>query len=115
MPVKNLPTFLVLWLLILPSVHADEQITPNPNPAGNTITLDAPGWVNYTTFSNSGTIQIVANPLGGSNKSGLKNYAGEAGAAAATETDPAQANAWIRFSDHENTVNEMLDRDYRRG
>ena len=78
---KNLPTFLVLWLLMLPSVHADEQITPNPNPAGNTITLDAPGWLNYTTFSNSGTIQIVANPLGGGTESGLKNYAGEAGAA----------------------------------
>ena len=76
------PVLVAVWLLSLPSVHAQlDQITPNPNPAGNTITLDTPGWVNLTTFSNSGTIKIVPNPLGGGSESGLKNYVSGAGAA----------------------------------
>ena len=58
---KYLPTLAVVCLLIVPSVVAAQQISPNPNPAGNTITVDTFDFFNSVGFANDGTISISEN------------------------------------------------------
>ena len=59
---RYLPTLAVISLLIVPSVARAQQISPNPNPAGNTITVDTMHWYNWgdehDRFSNFGIINI---------------------------------------------------------
>jgi len=70
--------FPAVCLLIVPSVVCGQQISPNPNPAGNTITVDTMDWYNWgddnDQFSNSGTININ-NGSRLENKADITNWA----------------------------------------
>ena len=55
---KYLPALAAVCLLIVPSVALAQQISPNPNPAGNTITVDTFDFFNSVGFANDGTISI---------------------------------------------------------
>lgn len=54
-----LSVFVVVALLMAPSFASAQQITPNPNPAGNTITVATSSGVNSFSFLNAGTIAIT--------------------------------------------------------
>ena len=56
---KYLSALAVVCLLLAPSVVYGQQISPNPNPVGNTITVSTSGELNATTFQNNGTIDIT--------------------------------------------------------
>ena len=56
---KYLSALVVVCLLILPSVALAQQISPNPNPVGSTITVDKTGAFNSVGFSNLGAIDIT--------------------------------------------------------
>ena len=56
---KYLSALAAVCLLILPSVVSAQQISPNPNPYGNTITVDTAGYYNTKfQFHNEGVIEI---------------------------------------------------------
>ncbi len=56
---KFLPALIVVSLVIVPSVAFGQQISPNPNPQGNTITVSNNGALNSVSFQNFGTIDIT--------------------------------------------------------
>ena len=57
---KYLVVLAAVCLLIVPSQLYGQQISPNPNPAGNTITVDTSGAYNESDFFlNNGTIDIT--------------------------------------------------------
>ena len=58
---KYLPAVAAVCLLIVPSVTLAQQISPNPNPAGNTITVNNKDANNHLDFSNFGSIDITQN------------------------------------------------------
>ena len=62
---KYLPTLAAVCLLIGPSVGIAQQISPNPNLVGNTITVDTPTYYNWGDntdhFANAGSINITSN------------------------------------------------------
>ena len=58
---KYLPALAVVCLLIVPPVALAQQISPNPNPAGNTITVNSLGWFNNQDFLNQGVVDILTN------------------------------------------------------
>ena len=62
---RYLTTLAIISLLIVPPVARAQQISPNPNPAGNTITLDTAGAVNFTNvpFDNHGLIKITGGSI----------------------------------------------------
>ena len=56
---KYLALVAAVCLLMVPSVALAQQISPNPNPYGNTITVDTAGYYNsHFQFENFGTIEI---------------------------------------------------------
>ena len=55
---KYLTALAAVCLLIGPSVANSQQISPNPNPSGNTITVDTSNAFNSVDFDNEGTIDI---------------------------------------------------------
>ena len=57
---KYLFALALVCLLIVPSVCVSQQISPNPNPVGNTITVDTPDRYNGVTFDNNGEIDITS-------------------------------------------------------
>ncbi len=70
--------FLVLAfaLPLIPILAQADQLAPNPNPAGHTITIGFLPSLNDLDFWNYGTINIEATPLPGSltNRNKLTNY-----------------------------------------
>ena len=50
---------IILCLLIAPGFSLAQQISPNPNPAGNTITVSTSNGVNAFSFLNAGTIAVT--------------------------------------------------------
>jgi hypothetical protein len=55
---KFLPGLAAVCLLIAPAVLCGQgQISPNPNPEGNTITLNGSGWFNDVSFQNLGDLE----------------------------------------------------------
>jgi len=77
---RYLPALAAVCLLIVPSVALAQQISPNPNPAGNTITVNTNDAYNADDFKNSGDIGItlggrLTNNVGGTldNLGGLIN------------------------------------------
>ena len=58
---KSLPTLAISCLLLVPAVLHGQQISPNPNPAGNTITVDTQDYFNWqksdNPFTNNGVIR----------------------------------------------------------
>jgi len=72
---KALPFVLISPLLLSPAMSFAAQLTPNPNDAGNTITINTTDVSNDVTFDNSGTIKV--NTSGSiTNNATLKNHAG---------------------------------------
>ena len=57
-PMKYLPTLAAVCCLIVPSAVFAQQISPNPNPAGNTIKIDDQNAYNSVQFNNQGVIDI---------------------------------------------------------
>ncbi|MBF98752.1 MAG: hypothetical protein CMI36_07165, partial [Owenweeksia sp.] len=58
-PMKYLALVAAVCLLMVPSVALAQQISPNPNPYGNTITVDTAGYYNTKfQFRNEGVIEI---------------------------------------------------------
>ena len=56
---KYLALVAAVCLLMVPSVALAQQISPHPNPYGNTITVDTAGYYNsHFQFENFGTIEI---------------------------------------------------------
>ena len=68
---KYLPALAAVCLLIVPSVVHSQQISPNPNPAGNVIRIDSSGAFNDLDFKNHGEIWLNQNT-----DSSLTNKAG---------------------------------------
>ena len=58
---KYLPAIIVALLLISPSICGAQQLSPNPNPLGNTITADSASLYNEVAFENYGTIDATSN------------------------------------------------------
>ena len=56
---KYLPTLAAVCLLIGPSVASAQQISPNPNPAGNLLTVDTSSAFNNVEFGNKGIVHIT--------------------------------------------------------
>ena len=56
---KHLALVAAVCLLIVSSVVDADLITPNPNPAGNTITVDTNGGLSSGLFTNLGTIDVA--------------------------------------------------------
>ena len=76
---KFLNALIVVSLVIVPSVGFGQQISPNPNPQGNTITVSDNGASNSVSFLNFGTIDItqdgkLANGTTGGSTARLDNY-----------------------------------------
>ncbi|WNC72519.1 Ig-like domain-containing protein [Thalassotalea psychrophila] len=72
---KALPLVLISPLLLSPSMSFAAQVTPNPNDAGNTITINTTDVSNDVAFENSGTIQVNTSGLL-TNNATLKNHVG---------------------------------------
>ena len=75
---KYLPALAAVCLLFVSSVASAQQISPNPNPVGNTISVNTSDAINDVSFTNHGTINFknyAQNPTL-TNKSGatLMNY-----------------------------------------
>ena len=75
---KYLPALAAVCLLFVSSVASAQQISPNPNPVGNTISVNTSDAINDVSFTNHGTINFknyAQNPAL-TNKSGatLMNY-----------------------------------------
>ena len=58
---KYLALVAAVCLLMVPSVALAQQISPNPNPSGNTITVDTKYGDSSGDFDNYGTIDIKGN------------------------------------------------------
>ena len=58
---KYLALVAAVCLLMVPSVALAQQISPNPNPSGNTITVDTKDGRSRGDFDNYGTIDIKGN------------------------------------------------------
>ena len=57
-PMKYLPALGAVCLLFVSSVALSQQISPNPNPVGNTITVNTSDAINDVSFTNHGTINF---------------------------------------------------------
>ena len=57
-PMKYLSALAVMALLLSPSISNSQQISPNPNPAGNTIKIDDQNAYNSLQFKNQGVVEI---------------------------------------------------------
>ena len=62
--------------LITPSTVLAAQISPNPNDAGNTISVSAPDDTNDTSFDNSGTIDFLVEAVLTNNNTLTNNASG---------------------------------------
>ena len=58
---KHLPPLAAVCLLIVPSAVMAQQLSPNPNPAGNTIIVDTSTASNDVSFENLGAVDIHGN------------------------------------------------------
>ncbi|MEO2047777.1 MAG: hypothetical protein ABGX16_14535 [Pirellulales bacterium] len=57
---RHLSSLCAVCLLIVPSVAIAQQISPNPNPVGNNITVDTAGATNDANpFKNNESIDIA--------------------------------------------------------
>jgi len=72
---KALPLVLISPLLLSSELSFAAQLTPNPNEAGNTISIATTDVTNDVAFDNSGTIKVEATGLLTNNAS-LRNYVG---------------------------------------
>ncbi|KGJ97436.1 beta strand repeat-containing protein [Colwellia psychrerythraea] len=72
---KALPLVLISPLLLSSELSFAAQLTPNPNDAGNTISIATTDVTNDVAFDNSGTIKVEATGLLTNNAS-LKNHVG---------------------------------------
>ena len=55
---KSLPALAVVCLLFVPPVAVAQQISPNPNPVGNTLSVNTSDAINDVSFTNHGTINF---------------------------------------------------------
>ena len=88
---KYLPALAAVCLLIVPSVVYSQQISPNPNPAGNRIEIDSSGAFNDLDFMNYGQIWLYKD-------SSLTNKAG----ATITCDKETEATFWIEGGNFSN-------------
>ncbi len=111
---KYLSALAAVCLLILPSVAAAQQISPNPNPTGNTITVDSTGAYNQQTFQNRGTISVVGNAMLHNQSGGaVYNYATSGLYNYGTLTNDGQLNNYGEIQNNDGTLtnNNLLTND----
>ena len=111
---KYLSALAVVSLLIAPSAAAAQQISPNPNPTGNTITVDSTGAYNQLTFQNRGTISVVRNAMLHNQSGGaVYNYATSGFYNYGTLTNDGQLNNYGEIQNNDGTLtnNNLLTND----
>lgn len=57
---NHLLDFVIVFLLLLPSVGFAQQISPNPNPVGGNIFVKNPHGFNSVDFKNLGTVKVTS-------------------------------------------------------